>query len=260
MKNVLKNIIENKWTHYIVITIIGLLISVPMLNMQIVETHDGSIHLLRIIGLNISMENSEFPFLLIPYYCRNFGYSMSAIYPQIVTYIPFLLGILTKSFNLGLKLFTMLTIPISGICMYNFTKEITKRKEISFLSAIIYMTIPYRFEDIFTRFAIGEFTAFIFLPIVFQGLYNLINGDTPTAQSDLCSRSHTLSASRSVPHSDRCEAPGSPLIQIPSENSLMHRPVRPCPAPCHSMHSTPSNAPCTGQPGYLSSEALPDTP
>ena len=177
MKNVLKNIIENKWTHYIIIAIIGLLISIPMLNMQIIETHDGSIHLLRIIGLNNSMKNSEFPFLIAPYYCRDFGYSMSAIYPQLVTYIPFLFAMITKSFNLGLKIFAMLTIPISGICMYNFTKETTKRKDISFLSAIIYMTFPYRFEDIFTRYAIGEFTAFIFLPIVFHGLYNLINGD-----------------------------------------------------------------------------------
>lgn len=177
MKNVLKNIIENKWTHYIIIAIIGLLISIPMLNMQIIETHDGSIHLLRIIGLNNSMKNSEFPFLIAPYYCKDFGYSMSAIYPQLVTYIPFLFAMITKSFNLGLKIFAMLTIPISGICMYNFTKETTKRKDISFLSAIIYMTFPYRFEDIFTRYAIGEFTAFIFLPIVFHGLYNLINGD-----------------------------------------------------------------------------------
>lgn len=177
MKNVLKNIIENKWTHYIIIAIIGLLISIPMLNMQIIETHDGSIHLLRIIGLNNSMKNSEFPFLIAPYYCRDFGYSMSAIYPQLVTYIPFLFAMLTKSFNLGLKIFAMLTIPISGICMYNFTRDTTKRKDISFLSAIIYMTFPYRFEDIFTRYAIGEFTAFIFLPIVFHGLYNLINGD-----------------------------------------------------------------------------------
>lgn len=177
MKNVLKNIIENKWTHYIIIAIIGLLISIPMLNMQIIETHDGSIHLLRIIGLNNSMKNSEFPFLIAPYYCRDFGYSMSAIYPQLVTYIPFLFAMITKSFNLGLKIFAMLTIPISGICMYNFTRDTTKRKDISFLSAIIYMTFPYRFEDIFTRYAIGEFTAFIFLPIVFHGLYNLINGD-----------------------------------------------------------------------------------
>mgnify|MGYP001661360888 FL=1 len=177
MKNVLKNIIENKWTHYIIIAIIGLLISIPMLNMQIIETHDGSIHLLRIIGLNNSMKNSEFPFLIAPYYCRDFGYSMSAIYPQLVTYIPFLFAMLTQSFNLGLKIFAMLTIPISGICMYNFTRDTTKRKDISFLSAIIYMTFPYRFEDIFTRYAIGEFTAFIFLPIVFHGLYNLINGD-----------------------------------------------------------------------------------
>ena len=61
--------------------------------------------------------------------------------------------------------------------MYNFVKEVTSRKDISFLSAIIYMTIWYRFEDIFVRFAIGEFTAFVFLPIVFEGLYSLVNGD-----------------------------------------------------------------------------------
>ena len=133
MKNVLKNIIENKWTHYIIIAIIGLLISIPMLNMQIIETHDGSIHLLRIIGLNNSMKNSEFPFLIAPYYCRDFGYSMSAIYPQLVTYIPFLFAMITKSFNLGLKIFAMLTIPISGIFMYNYIYEVTKNKGMSFL-------------------------------------------------------------------------------------------------------------------------------
>ena len=61
--------------------------------------------------------------------------------------------------------------------MYNFVNEVTKKKTIAFFSAIIYMTFPYRLENIFNRYAIGEFTAFIFMPIVFQGLFNLLHGD-----------------------------------------------------------------------------------
>ncbi len=61
--------------------------------------------------------------------------------------------------------------------MYNFMNEVTKKKGISFFAAVIYMTFPYKLENIFNRYAIGEFTAFVFIPIVFQGLYNLLNGD-----------------------------------------------------------------------------------
>ena len=39
------------------------------------------------------------------------------------------------------------------------------------------MIFPYKLEDLYTRYAIGEFTAFVFMPIIFQGLYNLLNGD-----------------------------------------------------------------------------------
>lgn len=39
------------------------------------------------------------------------------------------------------------------------------------------MIFPYRFKNLYARYAMGEFTAFVFMPIVFQGLYNLLNGD-----------------------------------------------------------------------------------
>lgn len=177
MKNVVKKITKNKWSIYIAIFVVGILIAIPMLNIQILDTHDGKMHILRIIGLKNSMEKSSFPFLIQPYYCRDFGYSMCSLYPQLVAYIPYLFAMIVNSFSLGLKIYAILTIPLSGIFMYNFVKEVTSRKDISFLSAIIYMTIWYRFEDIFVRFAIGEFTAFVFLPIVFEGLYSLVNGD-----------------------------------------------------------------------------------
>lgn len=177
MKKNIELIKEKKWIHYLIILIIGLLIGIPFLWLQLRETHDGWLHLIRVVGLDLSLSQGEYPFLVAPFICRNFGYSMAAFYPPIVTYIPYIIGLITNSFNIGLKIFAALTVAFSGITMYNLTNEVTKNKRISFLAAIIYMIFPYRLEMIYTRFAIGEFTALVFIPMVFEGLYNLLNGD-----------------------------------------------------------------------------------
>ena len=181
MKNKMNKIIEaiktKRWVHYLIIVIIGLLISIPFLWVQLYLSDDGKYHLLRLIGLDNSMEYGSFPFLVFPFFCKNWGYSMMTFYPQLVTYIPYVLGLISGAFSTGLKIFASLTVVFSGIFMYNLVNEVTKKKGVAFLSAILYMIFPYRFECLFNRFAIGEFTAFVFIPIVFQGLYNLLQGD-----------------------------------------------------------------------------------
>ena len=181
MKNKMNKIIEaiktKRWVHYLIIVIIGLLISIPFLLVQLYLSDDGKYHLLRLIGLDNSMEYGSFPFLVFPFFCKNWGYSMMTFYPQLVTYIPYVLGLISGAFSTGLKIFASLTVVFSGIFMYNLVNEVTKKKGVAFLSAILYMIFPYRFECLFNRFAIGEFTAFVFIPIVFQGLYNLLQGD-----------------------------------------------------------------------------------
>ena len=177
MKKIINMIKEKKWIHYIIISIIGLLISIPFIWVQIKTTDDGWLHLIRLIGLDNSISDGNFPFLIAPHFCRDFGYSMLAFYPPIVTYIPYILGIMAGAFRVGIKVFAGLTVILSGIFMYNFVHEATKNKGISFLSAVIYMVFPYRLEVLYNRFAIGEFTAFLFIPLVFQGLYNLLHED-----------------------------------------------------------------------------------
>ena len=181
MKNNIKKIVEaiktKRWIHYLIIVIIGILVSIPFLWVQIYLSDDGKFHLLRLIGLDNAMEYGSFPFLVFPFFCKNWGYSMMTFYPPLVTYIPYILGLISGAFTTGLKLFAGLTVIFSGIFMYNLVNEITKKKGIALFSAILYMIFPYRFECLFNRYAIGEFTAFVFIPTVFQGLHNLLKGD-----------------------------------------------------------------------------------
>lgn len=177
MKKVIEMMKVKKWIHYVIIILIGLAVAIPFFWVQLRETDDGYVHLLRTISVGLSLEHGAFPYLLTPFFCRNFGYTMTAFYGSFVTYMPYLLGLIANSAHIGIKLFSAFTIPLSGIFMYHFMQEVTKKKKIAFLSAVIYMIFPYRLEVYFNRFAMGEFTSFVFIPLVFQGLYNLLHGD-----------------------------------------------------------------------------------
>lgn len=177
MKKVVEVVKEKKWIHYLIIIVIGLLVAIPFFWVQLRETDDGYVHILRTLSVGLSFENGEFPYLLTPFFCRNFGYTMTVFYGPLVTYLPYALSLITNSVHIAIKIFSAITIPVSGIFMYNFIYEVTKNKGMSFLSAVIYMVFPYRLEVYFNRFAMGEIMSLVFIPIVFQGLYNLLHGD-----------------------------------------------------------------------------------
>lgn len=103
MKDFIIKIKEKTWIHYFIIAIIGLLIMIPFFWVQIRTTDDGWLHLIRLIGLDKSIHLGNFPFLVFPNICRNFGYSMTAFYPPIVAYIPYLLGLIANNFAIRIK-------------------------------------------------------------------------------------------------------------------------------------------------------------
>ena len=64
--------------------------------------------------------------------------------------------------------------------MYKFMFALMNNKDASLLASILYMTFPYHLTDLYTRNAIGEFISFIFVPIVFLGLYNIFFNEDNT--------------------------------------------------------------------------------
>lgn len=178
MKKIIENIRKDKVIHYIIIIIAASLIAaIPLINLRIYGTDDGYVHMLRIFGMEQILKEQNFPPFIYSKFANGFGYAINLFYSPIVTYGPLFFRIFGLHYYTCLKLFAYSTILISCFTMYNFLYDVSKKREIAILGAVIYAFIPYRLETIFNRFAIGEFTAYIFFPMLFHGLFNLLKGD-----------------------------------------------------------------------------------
>lgn len=177
VKKVINVIKDNKWIHYAIIVVIGVILSIPLCKIQIRDTHDGFLHLLRMLGTNNTFKIGEIPPIVAPYYCNGGGYAMNLFYNPLVTYIPLLIKLFTPTYAMALKIFAGLCIVLSGITMYYFVYQVTKKRSIALFTSIIYLIAPYKLGDVYKRFAIGEFASFVFMPLLFIGMYNLFNQD-----------------------------------------------------------------------------------
>ena len=177
VKKAINVIKENKWVHYAIIVVIGVILSIPLCKIQIRDTHDGFLHLLRMLGTNNTFKIGEIPPIVAPYYCNGGGYAMNLFYNPLVTYIPLLIKLFTPTYAMALKIFGGLCIVLSGITMYYFVYQVTKKRLIALFASIIYLIAPYKLGDVYKRFAIGEFASFVFMPLLFIGMYNLFNQD-----------------------------------------------------------------------------------
>lgn len=165
-----------KYKAYIIILIISIIISIPMFSPNFnMQYDDGVQHICRLIGTLDSIKEGQIFPMIMSKFCNNFGYSWNLFYSPTTAYIPLIFKIFNISFEMCLKIFMLFVSIFTGISMYFFMKKITKNDNISILAAILYILAPYRLNDMYIRLAISELTSFIFIPIVFNGLYTIIN-------------------------------------------------------------------------------------
>lgn len=177
MKKNIYNFLKNdKTITYLIIFFIALFICIPLFSKYMdISADDGIQHICRLIGTYDSLkEKNIFP-VIMSKFCNNFGYSWNIFYSPLTAYLPLIFKIFTNSFVLCLKLFMFSTILLSGIYMHTLVYRISKSHKAGIISAIIYMSAPYHLTDLYNRIAVAELTSFMFLPIVFLGMYELFN-------------------------------------------------------------------------------------
>ena len=159
----------------LILFIATIFICIPLLSNKLnIMYDDGIQHVSRLIGTYQSIQEGQtFP-VIMSKFCNNFGYSWNLFYSPLTAYLPLIFKLIGASFVGCLKLFMFFVIFLSGITMYFFTKEVTKNNKIALLAGIFYIFAPYRLTDMYARNALAELTSFIFLPMIFHGLYGIL--------------------------------------------------------------------------------------
>ena len=166
-----------KYLPYIIIIAVSIIICIPLFSMNLSDYNEYRIHIGRVASIKQVITDDNIQPLISYKHMNGFGYALNVFYGPITTYIPIIISFAVVSASFAIKIFTLLTVLISGLAMYKFVKHSTKNNIISIISALIYMCAPYKLTDIYSRNAVGEYTAFIFIPILFDGFYRLLNGE-----------------------------------------------------------------------------------
>lgn len=166
---------------HLIILLGAVIVSIPLLlkNLNIYQD-DGVQHICRLIGTWQTLQEGQFLPMIMSKYLNEFGYSWNIFYSPLTAYAPLLFKIFNISFVNSFKLFLFVVTYLSGLAMYKCTlsflnKDDERSKIIASFSAILYMFAPYRLTDMYIRMAVSELTSFIFIPIIFEGLNNILS-------------------------------------------------------------------------------------
>ncbi len=177
MKEKIQELLKNKKViSYLIIFAISIFLCIPLFSKYMdISRDDGIQHICRLIGnANALKQGNCFPVIMSDF-CNGFGYSWNLFYSPLTAYAPLIFKLFTSSYVVTLKLFMLLTIFLSGVCLFQFTYKISKSYKASLISSILYMCAPYHLTDLYNRIAIAELASFVFLPIVFSGMFDVFH-------------------------------------------------------------------------------------
>jgi hypothetical protein len=108
---------------------------------------------------------------------NGYGYATPLFYCDSLLYVPAVLYLakmpLSVCYQIYILLNNVLTVWFSYLCFKNMNIE---RKYV-LLGVFLYTLAPYRLVNIYTRAAVGEFTAMTFLPLVVLGFWNIYTNE-----------------------------------------------------------------------------------
>lgn len=134
------------------------------------EGHDSGFHCARIVGLAGSLLSGNLPVRIQPDWLHGYGYAASVCYGDLLLYIPAILYALGTPLNYAYKFYVFMinagTLLISYFCF----RKISRNSYIGVACSALYCLSITRLLNMYLRIAVGEYSAFMFLPLVLLGM------------------------------------------------------------------------------------------
>lgn len=152
---------------------IVLLSSYPLLLDYMVVGHDLPYHLLRIDGIKLGLENGVFPVKIHPMLAADYGYAAGVFYGDALLYFPAVLRMLGMPVQNAYQVFVFAVNIATTLIAYYCFKNLFQSNKFGLIGTMLYTLSLYRLLNLYTRAAVGEYCAMIFLPLIFLGLYQI---------------------------------------------------------------------------------------
>lgn len=161
------------------LTAIFLLSCYPLFADYMQVGHDLPFHLLRIEGIYHGLLQGTFPVKVAPVWAKDYGYAVGVFYGDALLYIPAILRILGFSIQTAYKYFAAFMNLATVLITYFCFRKMFDSKKAGMIGCALYTFSLYRLLDLYTRAAVGEYTALTFLPLVLCGFYLIFTEPNP---------------------------------------------------------------------------------
>jgi len=168
---------QQKHNIFLLLTGIGILASFPLYGKSFAFSTDFLFHFARINGIYEGMRTGQFPVRINPVQLSGYGYITGTMYPQLFLYFPAILKFFHISTMLGMQLLIFAANLATPLLTYMAVRRICRNDRIAFMAAVLYTLNPYRLIDFYSRGAIGEGLALVFLPLVLWGTFEILWGE-----------------------------------------------------------------------------------
>lgn len=147
---------------------------IPLMSRYCINGHDLEYHLLRIESLKEGILIGK-PFMKVnTLFFGGAGYASSMFYSDLFMYIPALLRVCGLSIGASYHIFVTLIFVLCYASTFYCAYKMTDSKYIATIAAVLLTLCPYHMDDMLVRAACGEYMAFVFVPFVVYGIYNVL--------------------------------------------------------------------------------------
>ncbi len=147
--------------------------SYPLMVDYMIIGHDLPFHLNRIEGIRTGIMQCIFPVKIHPFWAYDYGYASGVFYGDLLLYFPVLLRMLGFTIQASYMTFVFCVNVATVLISYFCFKKVFHHSKYGLLACMLYSLSLYRLVDVYTRAAVGEFCAMMFLPLILLGLYEI---------------------------------------------------------------------------------------
>ena len=160
--------------YYLKILILAFIVCLPVIlpyfKAGFFPTHDGEWAVVRLGDMYREIKDFQFPARLSGYLNFEYGYPLFNFAYPMPYYFGLIFVFLKTGFVSSIKILFALSAIFSFFSMFLLSESLWRNKWAGFVSAVLYIYVPYRIIDLYIRGSIGESLSFILFPFILLGI------------------------------------------------------------------------------------------